>query len=98
FAEYAFFQGRDDEAYAWMRLMAAEMPGWDRSYALLAAIDALHGRDEQARAHMARHRALVPHSTVRYIERLYVSSNPAVITQRERLLEGLRKAGLPEGS
>jgi DNA-binding winged helix-turn-helix (wHTH) protein/tetratricopeptide (TPR) repeat protein len=98
FAEYAFFQGRDDEAYEWMRRMAAEMPGWDRSFAMLAAIDALHGRDEEARAHMARHRALVPNSTVRYIQRLYPSSDPVVLAHRERLLEGLRKAGLPEGS
>lgn len=98
FADNAFLQGRDDEAYAWMRRMAAELPGWAAPYAMLAAIDALHGRDEDARAHMARHRALVPHSTVRYIQRLYPSSDPAVIAHRERLLEGLRKAGLPEGS
>jgi len=98
FADNAFLQGRDDEAYAWMQRMAAEMPGWAAPHAMLAAIDALHGRDEEARAHMARHRALVPHSTVRYIQMLYPSSNPAVIAHRERLLEGLRKAGLPEGS
>ena|SRR5438874_789440 len=98
FVDTAFLQGRDDESYAWLRRWAAEMPDNGRPYLMLAAIDSLHGRDEQAKVNMARHREILPRSTVRYVERLYRSSNSTVIEQRTRLLEGLRKAGLPEGA
>jgi len=73
------------------------MPDNGRPYLMLAAIDALHGREEQARAHMARHRQLLPYSTLRYVEMAYPPSTSSLITQRARLIEGMRNAGLPEG-
>jgi DNA-binding winged helix-turn-helix (wHTH) protein/tetratricopeptide (TPR) repeat protein len=97
FADVAFLQGRDDEAYRWLARWAAEMPDNGRPYLMLAAIDALHGRNDEAKAHMARHRELLPKSTMRYVEMLYPSSNPAIIAQRDRLITGLRMAGLPQG-
>ena len=63
----------------------------------LAAIDALRGRDEQAKSNMARHRQLLPRSNLQYVALVYRASNPAAIAVRARLLEGMRRAGLPEG-
>lgn len=97
FAETAFLQGHDNESYEWLCRWSAEMPDNGRPYLMLAAIDALHGREEQARAHMARHRQLLPYSTLRYVEMAYPPSTSSLITQRARLIEGMRNAGLPEG-
>jgi DNA-binding winged helix-turn-helix (wHTH) protein/tetratricopeptide (TPR) repeat protein len=98
FADTAFLQGRDDESYGWLARWAAEMPDDGRPLLMLAAIDSLHGREEQAKSNMARHRELLPRTTLRYVEMLYPTSSPAVLAQRVRLLEGMKKAGLPEGA
>ena len=74
------------------------MPDNGRPYLMLAALDALQDRGEEARANMARHRELLPRSTVRYVGMLYPLPSPeAIQAARARLLEGARKAGLPEG-
>jgi predicted Zn-dependent protease len=99
FADAAFLQGREDEAAAWLRRWAAEMPDNGRPYLMLAAIDALHDRADEAGVNMARHRELLPRSTVRYVGMLYPTPNPqAIADRRARLIDGLRKAGLPEGA
>ena len=96
FADAAFLQGREDEAYQWLQRWAAEMPDSGRPYLMLAAIDALNGRNEQAKAEMKRHREFSPHSNVSYVAMMYPSSSAAVAEQCARLLDGMRKAGLPE--
>ncbi|MBT2300664.1 hypothetical protein J7E70_09325, partial [Variovorax paradoxus] len=74
----------------------AERPNFGLSYAMLASIDALHGRNEQAAKNMAEHRKLMPHSTVAR----YVTNNPSgadnYLASRDRMCEGLRGAGLPD--
>ena len=97
FADRALLQGRDDEAREWLLRYTAEFPDDGRPYLTLAAIDALRGRDEQAKSNMARHLQLLPRSNVQYVAMLYRTSNPAVTAVRARLLEGLRRVGLPEG-
>jgi len=97
FADRAVLQGHDDESREWLLRWTAEFPDDGRPYLLLAAIDALHGRDEQAKSHMARHRQLLPQSNLHYVSMLNRTSNPAVMAVRARLLEGMRRAGLPEG-
>jgi class 3 adenylate cyclase/TolB-like protein/Tfp pilus assembly protein PilF len=96
-ADLAFAQGRDDEAYAILRNWAADSPNNGRPYMLLAAIDALHGRTAAAKANMAKHRQMVPLSNIAYVELTYPSTDAAFLAQRARLVDGLRKAGLPEG-
>ena len=64
---------------------------------MLAAIDALHGRDAAATANMARHRQMLPLSSISYVVLTYPSTNPNFLAQRARLVDGLRKAHLPEG-
>ncbi|MDM0072528.1 hypothetical protein [Variovorax sp. J31P207] len=65
-------------------------------HAMLAAIDALRGRDAVAAAHMAKHRELLPNDSIAYVVLLNSSASPVFLSQRARLIEGLRKAGLPE--
>ncbi|WP_431274345.1 tetratricopeptide repeat protein [Variovorax ureilyticus] len=91
-----FVQGRDDEAYRWAMRWAAEYPNSGQPYAMLAAIDALRGHDAEAAAHMARHRELLPNDSIAYVVFLNPSTDPVFLAQRARLIDGLRKAGLPD--
>ncbi|SEB25585.1 tetratricopeptide repeat protein [Variovorax sp. YR216] len=95
-ADAAFAQGRDDEAYEILMKWSAEFPNNGKPYLMLAAIDALHGRDAAATANMAKHRQMLPLSNIAYVVLTYPSSDPSFLAQRARLVEGLRKAGLPE--
>ncbi|SFN33158.1 tetratricopeptide repeat protein [Variovorax sp. OV329] len=96
-ADAAFAQGRDDEAYSILKHWAAEFPGSARPYLMLAALDALYWRDAAAADHMAKYREAHPLGSIDYVIRTYPSANPQFLAQRSRLLEGLRKAGLPDG-
>ena len=96
-ADAAFSQGRDDDAYGTLKNWTAEFPNSGIPYLMMAAIDALHGRSAAAAANMARHRQMLPLSTVSYVVLTYPSTDPGFLAQRARLVSGLRKAGLPEG-
>jgi predicted Zn-dependent protease len=96
-ADSAFAQGKDDEAYEILKKWAAEFPNNGRPYLMLAAIDALHGRDASAAANMAKHRQMLPLSSISYVILTYPSTDPTFLAQRARLVDGLRKARLPEG-
>ena len=58
----AFALGDDEKAYAMARRSLVERPNWGLAYSMLASIDALHGRNEQAAQNMTEHRKLVPHT------------------------------------
>jgi tetratricopeptide (TPR) repeat protein len=92
----AFTLGDDERAYALARQSLAVRPNSGLPYAMLASIDALHGRQAEAEKNMKAHRRLMPHYT---IER-HVINNPAgaqsYLASRNRMVEGLRLAGLPE--
>ena len=92
--------GRDEEALRSFRLALEANPNSTGTYALLAAACALTGRDDEARAALARYDSVRPGATVTDFRRL--SPVPLRLTsadyqrQRERLKDGLRKAGMPE--
>jgi adenylate cyclase len=96
-ADSAFAQGKDDEAYEILRKWVAEFPNNGKPYLMLAAIDALHGRDAAAAANMAKHRQMLPLSSISYVVLTYPSTDPSFLAQRARLVDGLRRARLPEG-
>ncbi|MDM0110010.1 winged helix-turn-helix domain-containing protein [Variovorax sp. J22R24] len=96
-AEAALATGRDEEAYRILKQWAAEFPSSARPHLLMAAIDALKGRDQSALDHMAIFRAAHPLASLRHVAQVYPSTDPQFLAQRERLLDGLRKAGLPDG-
>ena len=92
----AFARGDDDKAYALAQRALAERPTYGPSYALLAAIDVLQGRPQEARKHMAEHLRLMPTSSASR----QVTNNPAgseiYRASRDRFVAAMRVAGLPE--
>jgi len=96
-ADASFSEGNDDEAYEVLRNWTAEFPNSGRPYLMMAAIDLLHDRDADAAANMAKHREMLPLSTISYLVLTYPSTDPGFLSQRARLVGALRKAGLPEG-
>ena len=73
----------------------------NRNYPLahfLFAATLVHlGRLDEARAAMQAGLVLNPSFTVTRYRAGAPSDNPTFLTQRERVLDGMRKAGVPEG-
>lgn len=95
-AEAALMCGEDERARDLAHRAIAELPSNARAHATLAAIDALAGRHEAAAAEMAAFRDLWPTATLARYDELRRSTHPVYLSTRERLYEGLRKAGLSE--
>ena len=94
-----FFLGHDEEAIRLLRLSADANPKDVRSYALLAAVYALSGRQDDAAAALASCLRLRPEMTIeRFFEDWSVplqATDPVYLRQHERFREGLRLAGMP---
>jgi len=95
-AEAALLSGEDDRARDLAQRAVVELPSNSRAHATLAAIEALTGRDGQARLEMAACLKLWPTATLARYDELRPSTHPLYLAQRERLYEGLLKAGLPQ--
>jgi hypothetical protein len=63
----------------------------------LAAALAHLGRLDEARAEVQAGLALDPKFTLRRYRAGASSDNPTYLAQRERFIDGMRKAGVPEG-
>jgi len=91
--------GRDEDAIASLRAAIESNPDDVGDYAVLAAAYALTGRNSEARAALAQYDRFRPGTTVTNFRNL--SPVPLQLTsssyrqQRERLKDGLRKAGMP---
>jgi predicted ATPase len=92
-----FCVGRYDEAAAWLRQAVDANPVFPLSHFTLAATLALQGKTVEAQSALAAGLAANPGFTVRGYRIGALSDNPTYLAQRERLLEGMRKAGVPEG-
>lgn len=93
-----FMVHQDDDAIASFRCAIAHNAEYSAPTAYLAAALALTGQDTEARDALKRY-LLIPSVNTRTIARwrsLVYSSHPTYLSQRERLYEGLRKAGMPE--
>jgi hypothetical protein len=62
----------------------------------MAAALALLGRLDEARAEVKAGHALAPGYSIARFLSMAESDNPTYLKQRERILEGLRQAGVPE--
>jgi tetratricopeptide (TPR) repeat protein len=87
-------QGQDQKAIEWLTRAALEAPNAGHPVAYLASAYALAGREQEAREALAHYLKLWPNTTLK-------SFGPTVGTaafnsKMERVLEGLRLAGLPE--
>ena len=95
-AEAALMLGRNEEAYELARRSVAEFPFDFEGRGVLAAVDALAGRGVEAKVDLAELLKLWPSATVARYDDPYPSTQPVYLAQRQRLYEGLRKAGLPD--
>jgi TolB-like protein/DNA-binding winged helix-turn-helix (wHTH) protein len=92
--------GRDEEAIRALNSALDANPRNVSPYAFLAAAYALRGRSDEARAALATYEQARPNTRVSTYRTLspvpLVLTSPTYRQQRERLNEGLRKAGMPE--
>jgi TolB-like protein/Flp pilus assembly protein TadD len=89
--------GSDEEAVGWLRRAVETNRNIPIAHFFLAAALAQLGRLDEARSAVAAGLALNPTFTIRRFRSSARSDNPEVRAQGRRLVEGLRKAGVPEG-
>jgi tetratricopeptide (TPR) repeat protein len=91
------FDGRYDEAASWARKAALEKPEWAAAPRIEAIACALSGRIVEAREALARMRAIDPDLRLSHLERgRGVASQLRRAEDRAIVVDGLRRAGLPE--
>jgi tetratricopeptide (TPR) repeat protein len=89
--------GRDEEAVAWLNRSVELSPSLPLAHFLLAAAFARLGRIEDAREAARAGLELNPSFTISRYRSSPFSDNPVYLAGRERVYEGLRLAGVPEG-
>jgi tetratricopeptide (TPR) repeat protein len=87
----------DADALAWLRRSIEANRNFPAAHFLLAATLALLGELVQARAAVQAGLALNPGNTIHTWRTNAMSDNPTYLARRERIFEGLRLAGVPEG-
>jgi TolB-like protein/Flp pilus assembly protein TadD len=88
--------GADEEAVALFRRSVDSSRNYPLSHFYMAAALAHLGRLDEARAEVRAGLALAPNYSIARFLSMAESDNPTYLKQRERILEGLRKAGVPE--
>ena len=89
--------GADAEAVAWLRRSIEANRNLPTAHFHLAAGLALLGSPDQARAAAHAGLALYPNFTLRRFRAAAASSNSTFLAERERVIEGMGLAGVPEG-
>jgi TolB-like protein len=92
-----FHLGADEEAVGLFRRSVDASRNYPLNHFYMAAALAHLGRPDEARAEVAAGLALAPNYSIARFRNAAESDNPTFLKQRERILEGLRKAGVPEG-
>jgi len=88
--------GADEEAVAWFRRSIEAHRNYPPAHFYLAAALAQLHRPEEARAAVEAGLALQPDFTTRRYRAGAMSNNPTYLAQRERIYDGMCKAGVPE--
>ncbi|MFT3820416.1 MAG: winged helix-turn-helix domain-containing protein [Rubrivivax sp.] len=91
-----FHLRHDDAAYEELQKAAAADANNAFAWQWMAAIDALHGRGERARANLATYQRILPGHTISSLKATESSRNADFWAERERLYAGLRLAGVPD--
>jgi adenylate cyclase len=86
-----------EQAIPWCEKSIAGMPQVFFPYVELAAAYAWAGRDKEAKETVAQLEEVQPGYTVQAWAGRHMSDDPTYKAQYQRVVEGLRKAGLPEG-
>ena len=92
-----FALGCDEEAVAWLNRSIELNPSNPVPQVFLAAALARLGRPDEARDAARAGLELNPGFTIARFRSLTFSDNPVYLAQRERMYEGMRMAGMPEG-
>jgi TolB-like protein len=87
---------KDEEGLAWLRRSVEFNPNYSLARFLLAATLALCGNLDEARNAAAAGLTLDPSFTIRKFRSSAASEDPDYLAGRERAIEGMRKAGVPE--
>ncbi len=88
--------GADEEAAALFRRSVDSSRSYPLNHFYMAAALAHLGRLDEARAEVKAGLALAPRYSIARFQSMAESDNPTYLAQRERILEGLRKAEVPE--
>jgi class 3 adenylate cyclase/TolB-like protein/Flp pilus assembly protein TadD len=91
------FSGADEEAVALYRQSIELYRSYPISHLYLAAALQLLGRSDEARKEAETALQLNPKFTIRLFRAGAQSDNPVFLKQRERIIDALRAAGIPEG-
>ena len=89
--------GQDEAAIPWGRMSVESNRGYPIAHFHYAAALALRGRIGEAEAQVRAGLAIAPDFTVRGYREDALGDNQGYLSQRQRILEGLRLAGAPEG-
>jgi len=92
-----FWQGADAEALVWLRRSLEASRNHPGAHFYLAAALAHVGELDEAGATAQAGLALNPSFTIRRFRTNTPSNHPVYLAGRERLIEGMRMAGVPEG-
>jgi TolB-like protein len=87
----------DEEATVWFRSAIEANRNFPIAHFLLAAVLAQLGQLDEAVDAAGAGRALDPAFTIARYRAGVSSDNPTYLASRERVIEGMRKAGVPEG-
>ena len=90
-----FYRGRLDHAIEALQRSVQLNPNYNLAHFYLAAGLALKGRDAEAAVACGAGLRLDPTFTVARFRALTLSDNATFLAQRERVYEGMRKAGVP---
>ena len=88
--------GADEEAVGLFRRSVDASRNYPLTHFYMAAALAHLGRLDESWAEVEAGRALAPNYSIARFLSMAESDNPTYLKQRERILEGLRKAGVPE--
>ena len=89
--------GADAEAVAWLRRSIDANRNFPLTHFILATALGLLGALDEARAAAKAGLALHPGFTIRRLRAIVYSDNATYLAGRERICEGMRLAGVPEG-
>jgi TolB-like protein/class 3 adenylate cyclase len=91
------FLGEDEAALTWLRRAIENNRNQAIAHFWLATALTFLGRFDEARAAVQAGLALDPAFTVGRFRAAAATDNPVYLTQRERVCDGMRKAGVPQG-
>jgi hypothetical protein len=89
--------GFDEEAVTWLNRAVEANANFPTAHFWLASALAHLDRSDDARLAVQAGLALDPTFTISRFRKGALSSNPIYLSQRERIFDGMRKAGVPEG-